>query len=134
MPAPPGPGTPAADCLRDGVWNLTFTVEQHNDNHDHTVCVLFLRRLLKMTLGDFLGDLFAARFEDLLPQMECTRIPGCSGSCKGTLPQFAGKENVEFEIQNLRRNGDTITGRLVITSGGQTLFTLKFTATPAITA
>lgn len=132
MPAPPGPGMPAADCLREGAWSLQFTVESHANNHNHEDCVKFLRRVLKAIFGNFAGDLFSAKFEDLLPEMQCTKLPGCSGTCKGTLPQFAGKENVEFEIPDVRRNGDTLTGKLIITSGGERLFVLRFTATPAV--
>ena len=132
MPAPPGPGMPAADCLRDGAWNFQFTVESHANNHNHEDCVKFLRRVLKVIFGNFAGDLFSAKFEDLLPELQCTKLPGCGGTCKGTLSQFAGKNSVDVEIPDLRRNGDALTGKLIVTSGGERLFVLKFTATPAV--
>ena len=44
---------------------------------------------------------------------------------------FAALCSLTAPVSSMRRG---ITGRLVITSGGQTLFTLKFTATPAVTA
>ncbi|MBC8647726.1 MAG: hypothetical protein H7X85_11210 [Thermoanaerobaculia bacterium] len=104
VPTAPGPAVPPrAGCQlpEAGVTTkVETTIKSHADNHDHSFCVLFDRKVRQVRWTESRQGSFMVRFEDLPADLNCTSTsPGsCAGQCVGRLPRVAGQENVRVTV------------------------------------